>query len=255
MQPLSLSDFTANAQANLAAARDSQPSDPSIQYTGVVPTTSPHLGVEADYPLSKEFEGGLSVGILPMGTASDDISDGSGDSLTDSYQITAASIGVVGRFFVLDGDFKPWVAAGPLVVPVNVDYKYDYEVPSFSYSVSFAGPFNGFGLGVQAQLGIDIQVFDSVSFSVFGGYLVASANNLQGTLGQVSNIPNVTTGSGVELDVVPTPEGNVIVPVSNGYLCVPTYGYNAGDKAPSGTRPAVVDMSGPLAGISVDIYW
>jgi tetratricopeptide (TPR) repeat protein len=253
--PLNLSDFNANALANETAAKSFQGFDNTIQYNGSVPSGTVNLALEADLPISPQFELGLSVAIMPAGTASDNIHNGSGSfSFTDSFNLTPAAIGVVARYFLNPGDFQPWLAAGPLLMAGTIQYNYDLQ--QNGETVTFGGPgsFSGIGFGGQAQVGVDWHLNDAFAFSVFAGYMGGSSSNYQATL-STSNVPNVSSGSSAVLTVVPTSKGNQIVPVANGVLCVPTFDSAAGTAAPPRSKPMVLDTSGPEGGLAISFSW
>ncbi len=247
LSALNLSDLNTNASSFENLTRYSQNNgDPSAQYSGAVPSATVNLGLEADYPLGSDFEIGVMLGFMPAGSATDSLTDSSGFSLTDSFNIVGVNIGLNARYFLTQDDIQPWIAGGPLLVACPINYAYNLDAGG----VTFGGPFSGVGFGGQAQVGVDAHLMDSFVLSLFAGYEVASVGSLTGTIAN-SNIPGVTSGSSVQLDVVPTGQGNFVAPVSNGVLCVPVYGYNAGSAAPPGSRPMVMDLSGPVGGLAV----
>jgi tetratricopeptide (TPR) repeat protein len=249
---LNLSDFMTNAQTNQTATRYYQSVNPNLGYTGSLPTGSADIGIEGDYCLSPEFELGLNVGILPIGTAADNITDNASVTVTDSFNIIAATVGIDFRYLIVKGDIQPWVAGGPLIIPSTINY--NFQDNQSAGSVTFNGPFSSLGFGGEGQVGVDVHIGDAFVLSVFGGYQFGGSNHFTGTMGS-TNIPGVSSGDTVQLMVVPTAQGNVIAPVSNGLLMIPTYSNNVGAAAPPGTRPLNLDISGPTAGFMLGYYF
>jgi tetratricopeptide (TPR) repeat protein len=247
-----LSDFEGSVTARLNEAKFFQLSDPSNQFTGSVPEAAPGLDVEGDYPLGPNFELGPSFQIVPVGTVSDRLQNNSGFILSDNFNIFAGYLSLMGRYFINQGDIKPWISGGPLVSFGYINYSYD-RVQGGS-TTTFNGPFAGIGLGGQAKVGADIKISDAFIFSVFAGYQLDSSNGYSGTI-KSSTVTGVTPGATDTLMVVPTSKGNVIVPVSNGVLCLPTFDSPAGAPVPAGSRPAVLDLSGPLGGLSISYFF
>ncbi len=85
-----LADFNTNAQSQQNEAQLEQPNDPSLSFNGAVPTGAPRIGAEAVLKLSPSFEIGVPWAIIPAGTASDDLQDSNGVTVTDSWATTSA---------------------------------------------------------------------------------------------------------------------------------------------------------------------
>ncbi len=248
-----LADFTTNAQSWMAVTKAEQNIDPTCQYSGSVPSAAANIGLEADFRVNPQFEFGIPICIMPVGTISDSIQNGSGTfNLTDSFSVVGFAFGIDARYFITKGDVQPWIAAGPLLVGGSINYNYELVEPSGS--ASFTGPFSGIGFGGQGQVGLDMHFGESFVLSVFGGYISASSSNFSGTIGN-SNVTGVTSGSSSQLMLVPTSQGKVIVPVANNVLCVPAYGIMAGAPVPSGSTTFTLDTSGPEGGLSFSYYF
>jgi hypothetical protein len=147
------------------------------------------------------------------------------------------------------------VAAGALVSLMEIDYSSDFFSPTVSSTAS--GNFFGFGFGAQGQAGLDVHLGDYFVLSAFGGYQAASVSSLssQVTLSSYGS----STGSTVQMYVVPTSNGNVITMVSNGTFVVPVADglviHTPGTPGPPGSSPLNVDLSGPYAGLMFSVYF
>ncbi len=253
---LSMSDFTTNAQSQQNEALLLQQSgDTSLSYNGVVPTAAPRIGAEPVLRLGPNFEIGLPWAIIPAGTASDTLQDNDGDTISDSYNINAFAIGLNLRYLFGSGSFQPYIAAGPMIVPINIGYSAGATLGGLSYYTS-SGNFTGVDVGGQASLGLDWHLGDTFVITPYAGYQIASGNSFQST---VNTTGGTSTGQTAQLEVVPTTSGNVITPVSNGKLILPllngTTFLPAGSQAPSGSRPLELDMSGPFGGIQISAFF
>ncbi len=248
----SLADFTTNAVSRVAEAKYFQSFDASIIESGAVPTMGPGISLEVENPLLTDFDFSVQVSLLDVGTANDAISDNSGYDLTDSFNMFAGEFVLSGRYYFGSGAMQPWVSAGPLLDFGSITYTYHLHRNSGSTD-DFSGPNYGVGFGGQAQLGMDFKMGDSFFITAFAGYQLASASNFNNTISS-SQIPGVASGSTATLMLIPTSVGNEIVPVANGLVCVPTVDEAAGDPAPAGSRPAVMDNSGPFLGASVAFH-
>ncbi len=247
-----LTDFENSAESYVAAAKELQLSDPNIQESGSVPTMGPGISLEVENPLLTDLDWSFQIGLIDVGTANDTITNNGSFTLNDSYNMFLGECVLSARYYLGAGDMQPWVSAGPLLDFANIS-NYTFHLVSPGGNDDFKGPFNGFGFGGQAQLGMDFKLSDSFFITAFAGYQLASVGNLNNTINN-SNVPGVAQGSTVTLEVVPTSTGKVIVPVSNGILCVPTIDQGAGSSAPAGSRPAVLDNSGPFLGASVAFH-
>ena len=248
---LSLNDLTSNAETNQALAAFLQKSDPTYNFNGAVPTGSLNIRVEGVLRLSPNLEIGLPIGMMPVGTASDNISDSGGDTVNDSFKISAFTAGVNVRYLLGAGDFQPFIAGGILVAPINIDYTSNIGNPAGTYYQA-SGNFTSMGLGGQAQLGLDWHLGDTFVVSPFVGYQVASAGNFTASIQGAS-------GGTAQLSVVPTADGKIITPVADGKLILPvvesTGVLAAGSDAPAGTAPLTVDLGGLTAGIQISIFF
>lgn len=249
---LHLSDFSANAQFMQQVARIGQDSNPSFNYSGSLPNLSANLQVELDKMLGPDFEVGLTFGFMPLGSPSDSVTSNSGFSLSDSFgNLSVFALGIGCRYYFSQDDIRPWVSASPLFLISSMTYNYKLQNGG---SVTFNGPMGSPGFGGQAELGMDLRLGDQLVISAFGGYQAGSIGNFNGQIAN-SNIPGISSGSNAVLMLVPTSEGNTIVPVDNGLLCVPTYTGAAGSPAPANSRNMVLDISGIQAGLSAGWYW
>jgi hypothetical protein len=256
---LSLADFSANAQAwTNEAVTTQQNGDGSFGDSGSVPTGSPSIAFEPDMNLGPNLQVGLSVALLPVGTASDTQEDNNGVTIQDSYNITAISFGPNLRYFFMSGEMQPYVCAGALVVPINIAYSASATIqPNPIYPpYTASGNFTGMATGGQISAGLDWHLGDTFAVSPFAGFQFAGGNSFQATINGASG----GAGQTAQLEVVPTTVGNVITPVSNGKLILPVLNGSqaplaAGSDAPAGSRPLSIDLSGPFAGIQVSAFF
>ena len=251
----SLGDFNTNAQSWSGGAVAAQPSDPSLSYNGIVPTASLDLAFEPVLNLGPDLQVGLPVNLMPVGTASDNLQDNNGVTFMDSYNITGLSIGLDLRYFFMKGDWRPYVCAGGLVAPINIEYSASANQGTTQlYSAS--GNFAGVAAGGQFSAGLDWHLGDTFVVSPFAGFQFAGGNSFQATI----NSGSPGAGQTTQLYVIPTSVGNVIAPVSNGKLVLPVLNGSqpslaADSDIPSGSRPLEIDLSGPYAGIQVSAFF
>ncbi len=254
---LSLKDFTTNAQSQQSEAQLLQQSgDSSLSYNGAVPTGAPRIGAEPVLRLSQNFEIGVPWAVIPVGTASDTIQDNLGDTVTDSYNISAFAIGLNLRYLFGSGSFQPFIAGGPMIVPINIGYSAGATLGGTPYYTS-SGNFTGTAVGGQVQLGLDWHLGDTFVISPFAGYQIASGNSFQAT---INSTGGASSGQTAQLQVIPTSSGSAITPVSNGKLILPVLNGNsgflaAGSDAPAGSRPLEMDLSGPFGGIQLSAFF
>ena len=250
-----LADFNTNAQSWANGAATLQSSDPSLSYTGVVPTGSLDYALEPVLNLGPDLQLGLPINVMPIGAATDNLQDSNGVTVMDSYNITAVSIGLDLRYFFMKGDLQPYVCAGGLVAPININYSASANQGSTQvYSAS--GNFAGVAAGGQISAGFDWHLGDTFVVSPFAGFQFAGGNSFQATINSGSS----GAGQTAQLYVIPTSVGNVITPVSNGKLMLPVLNGSqaelaAGSDIPGGSRPLDIDLGGPYLGIQVAAFF
>ncbi len=254
---LSLADFNTNAQSVTNEVTLAQSIDPTISYSGSVPSGAARIGFEPVYRVSPNFEIGIPLAVIPVGTVSDNTHDNNGLTVTDSYDITAISAGLNLRYLLGSGDFQPFISAGAMIVPINIAYSAGVTIPTLINAYSASGTFTGTAAGGQISLGLDWHLGDTFVISPFAGYQFASGNSFQAT-----NSSNSAVGAGqtTELEVIPTSAGNVITPVSNGQLLLPVPNGNQppllpGSNVPAGSKPLEIDLGGPIAGIQISVFF
>ena len=147
---VSLADFNTNASSLYNQANLNHSSDPSFSYNGEVPTGAPAIGIEPVLKIGTNLEVGLPLSYLPIGTVSDASQDNNSVTMTDSYNISAFSVGLNLRYFFLQGDWKPFVSAGGLIVPISIAYSSAATVEN-SYSYSASGTFEGIDMEDKFQ--------------------------------------------------------------------------------------------------------
>lgn len=257
---LSMADFTTNAQSwSKEATTAQQNGDGSTSYNGSVPAGSPNIGFEPVLNIGTNLQIGLPIAIMPVGAASDSLQDNNGVTVTDSYNITAVSLGVDVRYLFDMGDMQPYLCAGALVAPINIAYSASATLqpnPTFPpYTAS--GNFTGVAAGGQFSTGLDWHLDDTFVVTPFLGFQFASGNSFQANISS-SNTGN--SGQTAQLEIVPTSVGNVVTPVVNGKLMLPVLNgsqapLEAGSDVPPGSRPLAIDLSGPFFGIGVSAFF
>jgi tetratricopeptide (TPR) repeat protein len=251
-----LTDFMANAQTNHDEAAFLQTSDATVTFSAVVPTGSPYLGLESGFRLSPQFYVGVAMAFMPMGKATDDIHNSNSVTITDSFNITAVPIQLNARYSFGSGSIQPYVSAGFLIAPVNIQYDEAFNDPSLTNTAT--GDFSGIAFGGQVELGLDWNLGDSFAVGPFVGYQLASGNSFTTKMDITTNGVK-QTGQPVQLEVVPTSNGNLITVISNGNIVVPyadgNKAINMGTPMPAGSRPLAVDIGGLTGGVQVSVFF
>jgi tetratricopeptide (TPR) repeat protein len=240
--------FDTNAQSLRNDIALMQSSDTGLSYNGAVPQGALNLGVEPVLKLWDQFELGLPLAYLPLGTAKNTVTDTNGDNYTDSYGISGWSLGLNVRYLIGSGPFQPFLSLGGFLAFLSVDYTNTYDFPGLS-SGTVTGSFSALGLGAQAQTGVDWRLWDNLVVSPFAGYQLADTNSLSGKL-------NNTSG---QLETIPTAGGRVIASVSNGTLAAPVFTDAGvllpGSPVPSGAQSFGMDLSGFKAGLQISAFF
>ncbi|HUO56873.1 MAG TPA: tetratricopeptide repeat protein [bacterium] len=255
---LDLADFNTNAQTDTDAVSQLQSSYPDLSFSGSVPSGCVNIALEPVLRLSPNLELGVPLGYLAAGQANGKISNKSGEFISDSYDISAFEAGVNLRYLIGTGSIQPFVAAGALVAPININYSASANTTTVNYfananpvTYSASGNFTGMAIGGQIQGGVDWHLGDTFTVSPFVGYQLATANSFQSTIsGSGAN-----GGQTAQLDVVSTTYGKVITPVSGGNLILPTNSSLAGSAVPPDSKPLTVDLSGLKAGVQVSVFF
>ncbi len=229
---LNLADFLAQGKAGQAYAIQQQETDPSSTYDATLPTASALIGFEPVLKLDTNFELGFPIATIPAGTFSEKFQNSS-TNFTDSFDITGFSLGINLRYVFSKGAIRPFISAGPVLVPIIINYS------STMSSVPTTGSFSSLGLGGQAQLGVDVHLGENFAFGPYVGYQLASANSFSGTVTNNANSLN-TTG---ELETVPGGTWSQFTVVETG------------QTAPTGARPVQVDLSGFVAGFQFGAFF
>ncbi len=224
-----LTDFTAEANngTTYALAQNG-----SASYDASEPTMSAYLGFEPVVNLEQDIELGFIVAVLPVGTFSEQYSQ-SGITTTNSFAITAYELGVNFRWLIGEGPVKFFIAAGPLLAPISINYSRVVN------DVPVTGNFTSWGFGAQAQVGIDFHVLGSISFGPFVTLQAIGADNFSGDLTDNSN--NLDQAG--TLYTLPNGQWPSIVPVTGG------------QTPPSGAKPTNVDLSGIVPGIHLSMFF
>ena len=236
-----LGDFNTDAQTSQKAVVQQQQSDPSLGYSSIIPVGYIGGGLEPAVALDPDFEIGLPFTIHPIGTVMDSSQDANGYSNVTSYNLSAFSIGLDGRYFIsLGKGFQIFAAAGPLLVPVSISYTSTTTEPGLTSTQS--GNFSSTAFGGQIQAGFDWHLGDTFVVSPMVGYQLMTADSFQGTLTTAQTGAQTTSSPG-QMEVIPTPNGNSIVVLANNLTF------------PAGSRPLQVDLSGLKAGLQISVYF
>ncbi len=253
---LNFSDFTAHVQASQAEAAYLHNTDPTYGFTGLVPTGAPMIGVEGVWCLGRNFEVGLGVNFIPAGSVKTSFQNGGSVTIQDSFGITAIPLYLDCRYLIGTGTLKPHVSIGFVGTSIGVNYSEGCTLPTYINTAN--GNFTGFAFGGQAEVGVDWHPAESIAFSPYLCYQIGSGNTFTSTMDIVSG-GVTTTGQPVQLYVIPTTNGNVISVVTNGTLVTPVADGNQlikpGNLAPPGSRPLVIETSGPTAGIQFSYFF
>jgi tetratricopeptide (TPR) repeat protein len=256
---VSLTDFETNAGTLQTAVSQVQVYDYTLSYNGSVPQGGMNIGLEPVMNLGNNLEIGLPLAVFSVGTVSDTIQDTSGDTLTDTYDISAVSVGLNLKYLFLSGDMQPYISAGGLVEPIAISYSAaSTNLFNEGYSYTMPGNFSGMAVGGQIQLGLDYHLGDTFAITPFVGYQFASAGPLQSTTS--ADTAGNEAGQTAELEIIPTSAGNVITPVSNGKFIVPVLNgvqtpFAAGSSVPAGSKPVEIDLSGVKLGIGAAVFF
>lgn len=119
-----------------------------------VPTGSLVLTLEPTYRITSNIELGLPISYDSIGTYSDS------EGVTISY--TDISIGLDARYFLMTGEFQPFIGGGLA-----------YHSVSASSSGS-SGSGSTSSIGEQVQLGFDYHLDPMFALSLYGGYQLAN---------------------------------------------------------------------------------
>jgi tetratricopeptide (TPR) repeat protein len=234
-----LKDFNNDAEYDQTFIRQEQQTDPSLTYNATVPTGYLGIGVEPVVRLGSSFELGIPLAILPVGEVSESATGSQqGNDFSQSYTISAISIGLTGRYLIgLGKGLQLFVGGGPCLIPVIIDY--NLSTPSGLAS----GTFTSVGFGGQIQLGLDWHLGSTFVVSPFGGFQFASASAFTGTITGSGNGGTPVSETG-QLEVTTNSNGSAIYFLQNGQTAI-----NTND------RPAQVDLSGPFGGIQLSAFF
>jgi hypothetical protein len=191
--------------------------------------------------LGDSLEIGIPLAFFPVGTASDTISDaGNSYNLSESFVLSAFSAGLNIRYFLMKGDFRPFVAAGGLVMPISIGYSFS-EIYT-GYSSVGTGSFSGMAIGGQAQIGLDWHLGETFIVSPFVGYQVASAGLFTGNLSGMTNGTAISGPGSLQMEPIGT-LGEGISAATDGYAL------------PAGSHPLQMDLGGIQAGVQISAFF
>jgi len=224
-----LTDFLAEASngTTYALAQNG-----TASYYALVPNASAYLGFEPVVNLEQDIELGFIVAVEPVGTFSEQYSQ-FGVTTTNTAVITAYELGLNFRWLIGEGPVKFFIAAGPLLAPISINYS------TVVNDVPVTGNFTSWGFGAQGQVGVDFHIFGGISFGPLITFQAIGANNFSGDL--IDNANN--------LDMAGT-----LYTLSNGQwpTIIPVTG---GQTPPSGAKPTNVDLSGIIPGIHLSMFF
>lgn len=236
---ISLPDLTAAVQTSQQAAQQAQASDPSLTFSGSVPTGYVGVAVEPVMKIGKNLELGLPLAFHPVGSVKLNTSDSNGNVNISTYDISAFSVGLTGRYLIDigKGDFQPFIAGGPLFCPISTTLS--GSTGSAGSTVTGSGNFSGTAVGGQIQVGLDWHLGDTFTVTPFGGFQLASANSFTGSL--------TVSGGGISQSA----SGQLEYSTSSKIV----YFLQNGQTPGNGDRPMQIDLSGPLAGIQISAFF
>jgi len=224
-----LNDFTAEANngTTYALAQNG-----TASYSATEPSMSAYLGFEPVVNLEQDIELGFIVAVEPVGTFNEQYSQ-YGNTTTNSYTITAYELGLNLRWLIGEGPVKFFIAAGPLLAPISINYS------STVNNVPITGNFSSWGFGGQVQLGVDFRMLGNISFGPFVTLQAISANNFTGDL--IDNSNNLDIGS--TLYTLPNGQWPSVRPIATG------------QTPPTGSNLTNVDLSGIVPGIHLSMFF
>ncbi len=218
-----LNNMTAlNNEAQFAKswAANQQNIDPTVGFNAEVPSGYTNLTVEPFYKLGPDFEVGLPIWYGIIGQFSEAVTSGSGTySYGTTFNFSAFSVGLEGRYYFGSAPLRFFIAGGPMVIPMSL------SSPS-SAGTTAINP-SAIGLGAQVHLGVDYQLGDTMSIGPFLGYQYADISGFTATV----------DGQNVELYLNPN---------SNGWS---TFFPGTSGNTLSGSTPFDVDLSGLFFGL------
>ncbi len=222
-----LVDFNTEANNGVSFAI----SQGNATYDAAIPNLSANIGFEPVVNLEPDIEMGLLIASIPVGTFSEQYTQGS-LNVTNTYAITGYVLGLNFRWLIGDGPVKFFLAAGPLVTPISINYTNTVN------SVPTTGNFTSWAMGGQGQMGIDFHLSSNISFGPFVSFQAITANSFTGTL--VDNSNNINTTA--TLYTVPN-QWPAIQPIP------------ASTAAPTGATATSVDLSGIVPGIHLSLFF
>ncbi len=169
---ISLDDLVTHATSFQTAVSISQSSGyASDTYDAKIPTSTMQIALEPVISIGSNLEIGIPLSYLPVGKFTESyIYQGVAGS--DSFDISAFSVGLNLRYLFGEGDIRPFIGAGGFVMPMSMDY-------SSTPSNAMAGTYSSMGAGGQGQAGVDFRLGENAGISAYGGYETASADSFK----------------------------------------------------------------------------
>ncbi len=224
-------DFITDMNTNKANTAHYALTDTSATFYSMYPTSDGAAVVEPCYRFDSHFEVGMPIASVASVPVSESQYSNSLGPINTVYNLSAMSLGLNARYILGNGEFAFEFSGGPRFVPITMQYT------STTNSATYTSSATSLGIGLQAQFGIDWQLFTGVVISPLIGYQLVSASGFHSTI----------TGGGLNLtgtwEMVPGSQGTAIGLVQDG------------TSAPSGSRPLVIDFSGMTFGGQLAIYF
>ncbi len=241
---VSLGDFNTDAKNILKQAKDVKPYDPTYQETATVASVYPDMTIEPTIKLFTFLELGLPISVMPIGDYR--IAHSSVNQIDEQdYKVSAFGFGLNGRVFVeLNNVTKLFLSAGPVFVPMNLNYT-DSGSQSSGSSWNYSANSSNMAIGAQCQLGADYHLGGGILISAYLGYRSASASGFPTTFngtfggtyysfpGQFYVVKNPTYGSFINF-------------IGDQYLS---------NYSPGSYRPLEVDLSSVLSGVELSMVF
>jgi hypothetical protein len=191
--------------------------------------------------VSKNFQVGIPISFSPLGLASEAVTDSS-FGYSDSYFMSAFSIGLSLKYLIFTGGFEPFVSASPFVEPIGIDYSAVWTQTGSTSKVN--GEYSGTMMGAVFKLGVDWHLDETLILTPFFGYAYDAPTQFTGNATYTNSAqPNGPS----QLIVAPNP----LDPGSGNSI----QAQPKSTTPPPNSRPLQMDMSGLEAGVQLGAFF
>ncbi len=244
------SDYLAETNTEAALVKANQSVDPTLNYNASAPTLGFSYTLEPVMEITPNVELGFEFGLLSIGQFQETIDNGDHSaysSLTIDNRVF--SFGLNGRYFFLQGPFRPFVGLGMALYTVDLNYNLNNGTGSSATNLN--ADFSNLIFGGQVQAGMDCQLGGGLVLTPEFGYRLAQGNNFRGAFqGNGSQYGTIPPGTPGQLDVYNSPYGPQLIYFPNNPQ---QYGINPSQYP--GLRSAQFDFGGFEAGISLGVFF